>query len=439
MNFQPLSGIRVLDFTWNVAGPTATKVLAALGADVIKVEWPLRPDPGRAFSFSPVTPGVFDSGGFFADLNSGKRSFTVDPNTEAGREILEEIIARCNLVIESFSARVMKGWGLGWERLQELNESLVYVSVSGFGHTGPHASYVSYGPTAQAVSGVTAASGRPGREPAGWGYSYLDVMTGYQAAFASVAALRQQKETGSGARVDLSQLETGASLIGPLLMNADELEAQGEAFPPGNHAVERWGQAGYRYEVGAPYNVYPTAPQGEDDTDAFCAISVLTDAQWQMLAGLAAEHGHAAPDGLDTVRDRIERQAELDAWLSDWTREVEKFELADLLQSRGIPAAAMESGKDRIESDPSLAAREVFQATEHPFVGVHRMSSLPVLVDGRPLPAKASWPLLGRHTDEILAGVLGYDEGRITDLRRTGVTWPTGLPRADKPVEEVAA
>jgi benzylsuccinate CoA-transferase BbsF subunit len=431
--FAPLEGIRVVDFSWNVAGPTSTKVLAALGADVIKIEWPGRPDPGRAFSFSPVTPGIFDSGGFFADLNLGKRSFTVDPTDPAGKALVEELIAASDAVVESYSARVMPKWGLGYDRLRELNPSIVYLSVSGFGHTGPHASYVSYGPTAQAVSGITYASGAPGEQPAGWGYSYLDVMTGYQAAYAAVVALERRRRTGVGARIDLSQLETGASLLGPLLSSAAHLESSRGAFPPGNRAVSPEGAPGYRYESGAPYGVYPTRRADADDTDAYIAITVLTDDQW---AALRAELGDPSwADGLDAAAARIAAQDLLDERIAVWTAGAEKFELADRLQAAGVPAAAMESGRDRVDNDPSLRAREVMQPVEHPFVGPHRMASIPVVVDGTPLEIHRRWPLMGSGTDDILRDVLGYDDDRIAALRAAGTTWPVGVPRADKAEE----
>jgi len=419
MAFTPLEGIRVVDFSWNVAGPTSTKVLAALGADVAKVEWPLRRDPGRAFSFSPVTPGAFDSSGFFADLNMGKRSFTVDPKSSEGLRLLERMISVSDLVVESYSARVLPSWGLGWERLQELNPGVVYLSVSGFGHTGPHASYVSYGPTAQAASGITAASGEPGQAPAGWGYSFLDVMTGYQAAFSVVAALQRRRSTGVGARIDLSQLETGAALLGPLLEHPPVI---GESFPPGNRSTVR-GAPGYRYEKGAPYGVYPTRRTDAGDHDAFIAITVQNDVQWRAFAQLI-DDPVLNEQRWAHLELRIREQDELDTIVSSWTAREEKFALADLLQMHGIPAAAMENGRDRLVADPALSARQVFQEVDHPFVGRHRMSSIPVVVNGAPLPVRRVWPTLGTHTDELLGEWLGLDAKEIEQLRDEGVTWP---------------
>ncbi|MEV5409883.1 CoA transferase [Thermopolyspora sp. NPDC052614] len=428
MPFAPLDGVRVVDFSWNVAGPTSTKVLAALGAEVFKIEWPTRPDPGRMFSFSPTTEGIYDSGGFFADLNIGKRSFTVDARSPEGLALLERLITASDMVVESYSPRVMAGWGLTYERMRELNPGIIYLSVSGFGHSGPHGSYVSYGPTAQAASGVTYASGEPGREPAGWGYSFLDVMTGYQAAYAAVAALRGRTTSGQGTRIDLSQVETGAAMLGPILLDCAARGAGTDetAFPPGNRA--RWragGGDGYRYEHGAPYNVYPTA---DGDHDAFCAIGVLEEDEWKNLRACMGDPEWARDERFADLESRLANQDDLDARLAEWTAGFGKYELMDRLQHAGVRCAAVQSGRDRLESDPSLAARDVFQRLRHPVVGEHRFEALPLHINGESLPLREHWPLLGHDTDDILRTVLRLDEAEIDRLREAGVTWPAGLP-----------
>jgi crotonobetainyl-CoA:carnitine CoA-transferase CaiB-like acyl-CoA transferase len=430
MTFAPLSGVRVVDFTWNVAGPTATKVLAALGADVMKVEWPERPDPGRFFSFSPVTDGVLDSGGFFADVNIGKRSLTVNPATAEGLALTERVIAASDVVVESYSPRVMASWGLTYTRMRELNPRIIYLSLSGFGHTGPHGSYVAYGPTAQAASGITSTSGIPGRPPAGWGFSYLDVMTGYQAAFALVAAIHRQQETGEGNRIDLSQVEVGAALLGPVLLDFHAnatITDKSTGFPPGNRA--RWPDSdvdGYRYETGAPYNLYPTADQGNEP---FCAICVRTEDEWQRLRECMGSPAWSADPRFASLDSRIAHQDELDARVAGWTATLPRYELMELLQSAGVPCGVVQSGRDRVELDPSLRARQVFQPRDHPFVGRHNFEGFPVHVDGEALPLPDVFPILGQDTDRILADVLGLSATEVRDLADRGVTWPHDMPR----------
>ena len=430
MSFAPLENSKVLDFSWNVAGPTATKVLACLGAEVLKVEWPTRPDPGRSFAFSPVQEGVFDSGGFFADLNIGKRSVTLDPNTDTGKDLVERLIATCDVLVESYSPRVMAKWGWTPARVRELNPRIVYLSVSGFGHTGPHGNYVSYGPTAQAASGVTHASGEPGRPPAGWGYSFLDVMTGYQAAYATVAAIHKQRLTGAGDRIDLSQVETGAAMLGPMLVDVAARGRDGQrtaGFPPGNRTAWPGADAdGYRYERGAPYNLYRTSDEG---TDGFCAISVMTDAQWDSLRECMGSPDWADAPEYATVDGRLANQEALDRHVGSWTRKFGKYDLMDRLQRNGVPCGAMQSGRDRLESDPSLRSRGVFQELEHAVVGRKRFESFPLQVDGRPLRLPPRWPYLGTDTEDVLRETLGLSTEEINRLRESGDLWPSGLAR----------
>ncbi len=428
MTFSPLAGTKVLDFSWNVAGPTATKVLAALGADVIKVEWPTRADPMRA-AIAPDPDGAFDSSGFFSSINTGKRSFTADPTTEAGHATIDKLLAWCDVIVESYSPRVMSGWGWTFPRMAELNPRLIYLSISGFGHSGPESSYVSYGPTAQAASGVTAASGEPGRPPAGYGYSYLDVMTGFQAALSVTGARLRQLRGAPAQRLDVSQIEAGAALIGPILLDCSlNRTALGDGlFPPGNRA--RWPRSavdGYRYETGAPYNLYPTNDAGHD---RFCAISVMTEPEWQALRSAMGDPEWAADERYATEADRIAHQNELDMHVSEWTRQHAKYDLMALLRAAGVRAGALQSGRDRLENDESLRERQVFQRLTHDILGTHRYESFPMVVNGEPLALRPFWPILGRDTETVLSQELGLSAAEIDELREQGAIWPAQVPR----------
>ncbi|MCW2541460.1 MAG: frc 9 [Frankiales bacterium] len=428
MGFAPLAGTRVLDFSWNVAGPTATKVLAALGADVVKVEWPTRADPGRALAFSPFQEGVFDSSGFFSTVNIGKRSFTVDPTSAAGHHIVDELLGHCDIVVESYSPRVMSGWGWTFQRMLELNPNIIYLSVSGFGHTGPESAYVSYGPTAQAASGVTAASGEPDQPPAGWGYSYLDVMTGYQAALVTVAARSRQLDGHAGQRLDVSQVEVGAAMLGPILMDCglNGTVTHEALFPPGNRA--QWPEStvdGYRYELGAPYNLFPTNDPGHD---GFCAITVLNESEWQALKAAMGKPDWAEDERFADLDRRLANQNELDMRLGEWTRLFGKYELMALLQAAGVRAGALQTGRDRLDRDPALASRQVFQRLNHDVLGEHRFESLPVHVDGKPLELYPRWPILGKDTETVLAE-LGESADQIAELAKSGGIWPPDIAR----------
>jgi crotonobetainyl-CoA:carnitine CoA-transferase CaiB-like acyl-CoA transferase len=414
----PLTGVRVVDFTWNVAGPTCTKLLAALGADVIKIEYPTMPDPGRRLGGS--------AGGFFASVNLGKRSITINAKAPAGKRLFERLIGASQVVVESFSAGTLASWGFGFEKLIALSPRVIYVSVTGFGHTTDYQKYVTYGPTAQAYSGLTYSSGLPAQAPAGWGYSHLDVFTGYQAAISTLAAIYDVQHRGGGpTRIDMSQVEVGVGLMSDQVLDAqvNRTNSRRGGFPPGNRAV--WPgdtvSGGARGEVGAPYGIYRTAG---DSKDAYCAIAVLTDQEWLRLRSCMGDPAWAMADGYLSATGRIAAQDELDAGLSQWTARYDKYELMQMLTSAGVRCGAVQSGRDRLESDPSLRARDVFPQLDLREIGEFRFEGIPIRIGGQPLQPPSTWPILGNDTAAVLDEVLGLDADEIAELADTGVTWP---------------
>lgn len=218
---RPLAGVRVLDFTWVRAGPWATRWLGAFGADVIKIEWPERLDILRGVRHT--TPPGMDEGpntiGQFTDTNTNKRGITLNVRSAKGLELVQQLVTKCDIVIENFSSRVMQRWGLGYEELRQLRPNIIYVSMAGFGHTRRHHSYTTMGPSAQALSGLTFLSGLPGKPPAGWGWSYLDDTGGMYGAMSALTALRHRNATGQGQHVDLSQMTAGITLNGPAFLD----------------------------------------------------------------------------------------------------------------------------------------------------------------------------------------------------------------------------
>jgi crotonobetainyl-CoA:carnitine CoA-transferase CaiB-like acyl-CoA transferase len=218
----PLRGVRVLDFTWIVAGPQATRILADFGADVIRVEYQGRPDSTRLGRPSPgASPESWNASGFFNNLNRNKRSVTLNLQHPEGADVFRQLLMVSDVVVENFSATVMERLGWTWEAMAAINPGIIYLSLSGFGHTGRDREHVTWGPTAQAMSGLTAMSGLPGQPPAGWGFSYLDHTAGYYGAAAILMALHHRSSTGEGQYIDLAQVETGMVLAGPTTLDAD--------------------------------------------------------------------------------------------------------------------------------------------------------------------------------------------------------------------------
>src|SRR3990172_1006538 len=268
----PLTGIRVCDLTWIIAGPTATRVLADFGAEVIRVEHAQAVDPirlGRPVNGERTT---LNNSGFFNYFNRNKKSVLLNVRHPLGMELLHRLIAASDVVIENFSSGVLESWGLDFEAQRAINPGIIYCSISGYGHTGRDRHFTTWGPTAQALSGLTIMSGLPGKPPAGWGYSYMDHTAGYYGAIAIMMALHHRNRTGQGQYVDISQVETGMVLTGPAILDAtvNGRSWRRPGMPPGNRAWE---------PASAPHNTYPCA--GED---RWIAIAVRNDAEWQAMA-----------------------------------------------------------------------------------------------------------------------------------------------------------
>lgn len=426
-----LAGVRVLDFTWSVVGPTMTRNLAAMGAEVIKVEWPTHPDPMRTTMYAEGEQNkTLDNGPFFHNLNVGKRSVSLNVRSSRGMDVVHRLVEMSDIVAESYSSGVFRRWGLDYPVLRDLNPSVVYISASGFGHSGPYENYDTWGPTAQAFNGLSAISGLPGREPAGWGWSYMDVVGGGMATVAVLAALHHRERTGEGQHVDMSQVESGLSLNGPGLLHAvaEGVNLRNDAFPPGNATVLDGGTRsyGYRGEYGAPCNAYPTSGGGHND---YCVISVLSDDEWRALRRELGDPEWATDSELDSVEGRIRHQEDLDRQLAGWTGSQEKYELMARLQSVGVRCAPVQSAEDRLENDPQLDHRQLFPSMEHPILGTHRFEALPIQMSGAPSSLPERWPLIGQDNGYVLRELLGMSSDDVAGLGRDGITWPEELPR----------
>lgn len=363
---QPLAGIRVLDLTWVVAGPLATRVLADHGAEVTKVERPHTPAPHRR-------------GGIFGNLNRGKHSVVLDASTAAGRSELRRRIASCDLLIENFSPRVLGNWGLDDAALLAINPSLVVVHMSGFGHGGPQRDGVSFGPTLQAQLGFTAHMRHSDGRPAGWGYSYSDMVAGYAAALAAIAALRRR----AGCIIDLAQLEALASVIGPALIAA----ARGATVGAIGNASQEGGLA--------PHGIYRCL-DADEGSDRWCAISVAGDRQWQSLLTVTGMQFAEAGE-LSAVEARTRRAGEIDRALGEWTQTRDATTVAEILQSAGIAAAVVADARD-LFADEHLEARGAWIRVPTPEGESVELDASPIRLSLTPAAIERPGPLLGEHS-----------------------------------------
>ncbi|WP_430334499.1 CoA transferase [Rhodococcus sp. ACT016] len=398
-----LDGIRVLDLTWVLAGPYCTRILADHGADVVKVESLGRPDPTRFAPFMHLSRGPHDdpdTSGYFNDVNRNKRSITLDTRSPAGLEVLADLIAQSDVVVENFSSSVMEKMGFGYERLRELRPDIVYVSMSGMGHTGPRSGWVSYADIVSAATGLTALTGWDADRVVGVIYGHGDIVAGLQAATAVLAALEYRDRTGRGQHVDLSQLEAMASHMG-------------------TSVVQATGTGRFPTPIG---NAHPTmSPHGVFrclGADRWCAIAVRDETDWRHLCEVLRRPDWA--DRFGTAHARREHETEIADAIAAWAAPLPAETAAEILQAAGVPAGAVQNGRDLVESDPHLRARGYYVPGDHPKVGRFLHEGAPVRV-GAPVAVRRAAPLLGADTDDVLRDVAGYPPETIARLRADGV------------------
>ena len=388
---RALEGVRILDFTWVVAGPVATRILADQGAEIIKIERRDTLDLGTR------------RGGFSGNLHRGKQSTVVNMVDPRGIDLAKRLAAVSDVVIDNFSARVMHNWGLDYAGLKQLKPDIIAVSMSGFGHTGPHKDYVSYGPTLQALSGYTLQMRHPEGEPAGWGYSYADMTGGYSGALAVLAALWHRRRTGQGQFVDLSQFEAISSLVGPGLL--DLLNRDTASQPVGNRSQEA---------PAAPHGVYRCR-----GADRWCAIAVFSDEEWRSLCRVMGNPTWAAQPRFASVAKRLQHREDLDRHLETWTRRLAPEEVAARLQAAGVAASGVANGED-LDRDPQLRARGYWARLPTK----QEDGRTDVVLDGPPFTLSrtpgyvaAPGPLLGEQTDDVLRRVLGLSAQQVAALQ----------------------
>ena len=399
---RPLAGVRVLDLTWVLAGPYATRILAEHGADVIKIESRHRQDPTRFAPSMRLRPGAGpDDSGYFLNFNRGKRSLALNLRTDDGRRLLRELVPHCDVVIENFSPGVLARWGMDYDSLRAVNPGIVLVSMAGVGQAGPWRDAVTFADTLGAMSGLTYETAEPGGAPQGLAFGLGDMIAGDAAALAALDMLAR----GSGGHVDLSQLEAMAGAMGPALL---------ESVRPTGTPNPRIAEHPSRSANAVPHGVYPAA--GED---RWIAISVPDDRAWRTLAELLG----ATPDlrDADQARRRA-REDEIDALIAAWTADREPATLAKQLQAAGIPAALVATGRDLVEHDEQLAVRGFYPVLEHPIAGPVRHEGIVARLSATPGALTGPAPLLGEHTASVLGELLGLSERDLAVLAAAGVT-----------------
>ncbi|MBA4812463.1 MAG: CoA transferase [Acidimicrobiales bacterium] len=366
----PLKGLRVLDLTWVLAGPFATRMLADLGADVIRVQ----NEEHSTLVNRPDYPYYFVWG-------RGKRSATLDMKHPQALKTIRKLIENCDVLIENYSAGVLDGWGLDWETVKNWNPRLIYVSMSGCGHDGPWSHVISYAPTVHAICGITHLTNFADRGDVGPGFSLNDHLAGFAAATSTMAAVFERDTSGLGQHIDMAQLEVGTYSIGPAALNylSNDVAAQ----PNGN-------RDGLQDHV--PNEVYQCL-------DGYVAITASNDDQWKRLC-LLLESDLLEP--LLSEKERQDNREEIDQVIADWVIDKEAVAVVELLQSIRVPAGMVQNAGQLVQEDPQLFERGFWRDVEHPIFGKRVVDTFPSLIDGvRPPTNLLSPSYLGEHNFEV--------------------------------------
>lgn len=430
MGQRPLEGVRIADLTWLLAGAGGPRLMASLGAEVIRIEWKDRLDFLRYMPpFAPLKDekaekaGAMDltglsavgvksvnRAGFFNDVNAGKRGISLNMGHPKGRELFKRLVGISDVVVEAFTAETMRKWGLGYETLKSIKDDIIYMQQPGWGYKGPYVKFASYGPIAQAASGLTEQSGLPApHPPAGWGFSYMDWSGAYYCAITMLCALYYKKRTGKGQYLDCSQVEPGIYMTGTAIL--DSLVNGRPSQRTGNRSVAK---------PAAPHGAYRCI-----GADRWIAIAVMNEDEWRALVQQMGNPAWAQQARFATLSARVQHQDELDAFVTAWTKDQEPFALQARLQQAGVPAGVCQTAQDRIESDPQLKHLKWLIPLPHSEIGVWPVKDVPFHFTNGTVnqggPTERAAPCYGEDSEYVYGELLKLTKQERVDLEKEGI------------------
>ena len=391
----PLRGIRVLDFTRVLAGPSAALALADLGAEVLKIEPPGTGDETRLFP--PFRDNVSH---YFLSVNRGKKSIVVDLKTAAGVALVADLAAHCDVLIENYRPGVMDRLGLGYAALSGVNPRLIYCAISGFGMTGPLRDRPSFDIVLQALSGALSVNGEPGGAPTKLGIPLGDLVGGINGPIGILAALHERSITGRGRMIDVSLLDGMIGMLGYLAQLAfftgQDPKPQGSEHP---NLV--------------PYGSFPAK-------DGSIIVACLTNSFWERICEALHRPDWIRDPRFETIEKRRDNRGLVNEMISEFTREKSVAELVDCFTQYNVPHAPILGIREAL-TQPQAMDREMVVETDHPILGKIPIVNRPIKFPADPQPIPAAPPVLGQHTDEILRDILGLTAEKIAQLRASKV------------------
>jgi crotonobetainyl-CoA:carnitine CoA-transferase CaiB-like acyl-CoA transferase len=404
----PLTGMRVLDLSYVFAVPYMAGLLSDLGAEVIKIEAPHKLDQTRGRAFGPYLDNdpaedPWNRSGIFYVVNRGKRSLAMDLSQPQGQEIFRELVAKSDIVLENYTPRVMRKWGLHYDELKKIKPSLIMLSNTGYGSTGPWSSFPSQGTTLEATMGITFYTGYRDDKPWKVGQSYPDFIACWAGLNGLWAAIAHMRKTGEGQWIDVGMYQLGVALMPePLLQK--QLDGT-EPIRMGNEHAEH-----------VPSNLYQA--QGDDQ---WIALTVQTDAQWAALVTLMQQSPLANDPKFMTASARRENREAINALVAAWCRTHSSQTLFELLQSHGITAGSVLNSRDLLR-DPHLKHRHFYETVLHPEpIGERPIIGRPYKLRFRDARIKKPGPRFAQDNDNILRDILGKSPAQIAALKASRV------------------
>jgi crotonobetainyl-CoA:carnitine CoA-transferase CaiB-like acyl-CoA transferase len=392
-----LAGVRVLDMTQFEAGPSCTETLAWLGAEVVKVENPKGGDPGRSLGGKP---GQDDP--YFLNFNANKKSITVNLKDPRGLQLVKDLAAKADVLVENFAPGAIERLGLGADVIRALNPSIIYCQVKGFGEGSPYEKNLAFDMIAQACSGIMSTTGELDGRPLKPGPSLGDTGTGMLLSISILGALYRRKATGQG---DHLQVAMQDAMLHYMRIAFSYQSRTGKAAPRAADSSVSGGNP--------PMGTFPSKGGGLNDY-VYVYTSRANPEHWRRLLGVIGREDLIGDPRYDSPAARAERAAEVNEMIAGWTRQHTKHEAMEIIGAAGIPAGAVLDTME-LTNDPTFEQRGIMQTIDHPVVGPFKMVAWPVRFSGSPPPVKPA-PLLGANNSDVLTNWLGLSSDQVSSL-----------------------
>lgn len=414
MGSKALSGVRILDMTHVQAGPTSSQLLAWMGADVIKFENPTGDITRKQLRHDPEKDSLY-----FTMLNSNKRSIISNMKSKAGCKVFEELLKKCDVIMENFGPGVLERFGYSWEKIHEINPSIIYATIKGFGSSGPYSDYKAYEPIAQAMGGSMSTTGFPENPPTITGAQIGDTGTGLHLAIGICAALYHRTHNGGkGQQVEAAMQESVMNLCRVKFRDQGRLMGGKGALPEysrptlGLTAVPRAGNDSGGGQLG---NCIPCKPFGAND---YCYL-VVQEANWPIVARAIGDESLVTDERFATLAERRKNQTELWKMIADVAKNYTKTEFTAFCNEKNIPCGPVLSTEE-LMTDPHVLHREMIVKVEGHPQGDYYTVGMPVKLSDGNVDKITPAPMLGEHTEEVLRDVCGMSDAKIAELREGG-------------------